>query len=516
VVRAGGVGGINKAGGLPWFLLTAVLAGFAALLTPCVFPMVPITISFFNKQAEKEHHRPITMASVYCLGIIGTFTILGVVMSALCGAASLNQLATGAWMNIFLSIVLGFFGLSLLGMYEIRMPSWLLTATSGQQGRGGYLGVLFMALTFTLTSFTCTFAFAGGLLVAAAQGDRLWPVLGLLAFSAAFSLPFFFLALFPSLLQKLPRSGGWMNVVKVVMGMVEIGAAFKFLSVADVAWNGVPTLFDYELVLASWMVISLMTGAYLLGLYRLPHDIEASSIGVPRLLGAMSFVGLAVYISIGLFSSHKPSGALWENIVAFAPQKIDHSAVEDGPRPEGPFLVHGGLSYSLDVQKAVEFAVKANRPLFVEFTGQTCTNCRRMEIGAMNRPDAKDRLSKFVRVQLYTDSVPEVADKKEAKRLADLNRKLQQEWFGDTTLPAYGIVTAKPQVLKDPNAFLNDFYGMEQSRGEFTNFLEVGLNRWKEIQTRKVKEVTASKDSQTRAQLSSAANQPEKNVVDNR
>src|SRR6185369_4436101 len=176
----------------------------------------------------------------------------------------------------------------------------------GKESRGGFIGVLFMALTFTLTSFTCTFAFAGGLLVAAQNGDRLWPILGLLAFSAAFSLPFFFLALFPSFLKKLPKSGGWMNIAKVVMGLIELGAAFKFLGNADQSWNGQPAVVDFHLMIAVWSVISLATALYLFGVFRLPHDVPTDHIGVFRFVAAMSFLGFAMYLGVGLFGAEKP------------------------------------------------------------------------------------------------------------------------------------------------------------------------------------------------------------------
>lgn len=505
--------GIDKSKGLWVFLLTAVAMGFGALLTPCVFPMIPITISFFNKQAEKEHHRPITMASVYCLGIIGTFTILGMVISVLFGAASLNKFASGTGFSLFLAAVLLFFGFSLLGMYELRLPSWLLTATSGQQSRGGYLGVLFMALTFTLTSFTCTFAFAGGLLVAAMEGERLWPVLGLLAFSTAFALPFFFLAIFPSLMQKMPKSGGWMNVVKVIMGMVEIGAAFKFLSQADFTFNRDPWLFDFEVVVASWMVISITTAIYLMGLFRLSHDSESSHVGAGRLLLSMTFLGLGVYLAIGLFAPRPPAGKLWETIQALAPPRSDngHQVAVGGHhfvkpnwespapgiqdlRPEGPVISHHGLSFGLEVEKALELAVRENRPLLVEFTGVNCANCRKMEKGPMARADVKDRLARMVKVQVFCDSMPpnswlvdpsQAYSAEQGEEKLDANRELQQSWFKDASLPAYGIVPPDPEVLKDPNQFLSRYIGMEQKQGEFTQFLDQGLSRWKNKQAKK-------------------------------
>jgi thiol:disulfide interchange protein DsbD len=457
-----------RAQGLVYFLGAAFLAGLAALLTPCVFPMIPITVSFFLKQAEKQHHRPLPMALAYCGSIILTFTVLGLVMSFLFGATSITAFANGVFLNLFLFTVLVFFGFNLLGMYEIRIPSWLLTYTAGKESVGGYAGVLFMALTFTLTSFTCTFAFLGLILVWASNGQFWWPITGLLAFSTAFALPFFLLAIFPSYLKKLPKSGGWMNSVKVVMGLVELAFAFKFISVADVAWHGQPTLFDYHLVMSAWMIIALTAGAYLLGLFRLPHDTPSDHIGVLPLATAMSFLGLASYLSVGLVGNEKPNGWLWGNIAAFAPPSIE---VGDGL--DGPFLVGADdqLTYLLDFQRGIEVARKQNQPVFLDFTGVNCINCRKME-KRMAAPAIKGRLARLLRMRLYTDVIPNIGDEPLAKKLLASNNELQSQWFGDTTLPAYAV------VAPDGKTILSRYSGLEQREGEFVEFLDAGLRGW--------------------------------------
>lgn len=467
--------GIDKSKGLIFFLITAVLAGFAALLTPCVFPMIPITVSFFQKQSEKEHHRPVNMALVYCLGIIGTFTGLGLLISILFGAAALNGLANLPWINVFIGGMLVFFGLNLLGMFEIRIPSWLLTYTSGKEALGGFVGVLFMALTFTLTSFTCTFAFLGLLFAAAANGDRLWPFLGLLAFSAAFALPFFFLALFPSLLQKLPKSGGWMNVVKVLMGLLELGASFKFFSVADLKWHPEPWVFDFEFVMAAWIVTAVIAGIYLLGCFRLPHDTPSEHIGAFRLVSAMGCLGFAAYLSIGLFSAEKPTSVVWTNVAALAPPKL-----KGGTDSFGPYLEHGGLKYALDFQRAVEVAARRNLPVFIDFTGVNCANCRKMEDGPLSQPHIKARLDKFILVQLFTDRVPVIQDEREANRLLEQNLRLQQQ-YGDVSLPSYAVIPPDPNVLKDPARILARHIGYEPREEVFAQFLDDGLAKWQKL-----------------------------------
>lgn len=452
--------------GLMAFLITAVIAGFAALLTPCVFPMVPITVSFFLKQSESKTHRPLSMAILYCLGIMGTFTALGLLMAALFGATSLNELANNPWLNLGIAAVMVFFGFNLLGMFEIRVPYWLLTWTSGHEGKGGVLGVLFMALTFTLVSFTCTFAFCGLLLAWAAKGQYFWPILGMLAFSAAFASPFFFLALFPSFLKKIPKSGGWMNTIKVTMGMIELGAAAKFFSNADLAWNPTePMLFDFTLTLTIWLVISTLTSIYLLGWFRLPHDTSTESISVPRLLGAMAFLLLAGLLGAGIFSSKEPGGQLWANIKALVPARL-----KTGIDEHGPFVDHHGLKFTLDYQKAIEIAKTQNKPLFFDFTGVNCPNCRLME-AQMAQPENHALLENFVRVQLYTDAVPGVRKGTEEKRLLEINRAYQSNVFGDATLPAYLIVTPDGKPLEN-------FKGFDADRDRFTAFLDKGLQRW--------------------------------------
>ncbi len=467
----GSAAAARQAGLVP-FLATAFAAGLLALLTPCVFPMIPITISFFLKQSEKEHTSPLALATVYALGIIATFTIPGVVIAAVFGATAITEFANNGFLNLAIAAVLLFFGASMLGMFEIRMPSWLVNWSAGKQSAGGYVGALFMAVTFTLISFTCTFAFAGFLLVWAAQGDYFWPILGMLAFSVGFSSPFFVLALVPSLLQKMPKSGGWMNAVKVTFGMVEIGAAIKFLSVADLYFNPVPFLFDASTMMTSWIVISFCTGLYLLGMFRLGHDTPNESISVPRLVAAMLFLCLGTYISIGVFSPNPPTGFLWRQIAAFVPGEF-----EGGDNEElGPYVEHDGLKYALDVDQAIAYAKAKNKPLFFDFTGVNCVNCREMEI-IMKEPENAELLKEFVGVQLYLDSVPRIKDDDVAEALKDKNQKLAVEWLGDVTMPSYAIVTPDGQIVPG----VEPFKGKEFRDGDFTAFLERGLDAWKKL-----------------------------------
>ena len=456
--------------GLIPFVITAISFGFIALLTPCVFPMIPVTISYFLKQGSDRPGGTVKLATIYCLGIVGAFTVLGLLGAVIFGPTSLNTLANDKWLNLLFAAIFTAFGLMLLGMFEFRIPSWLLTWSSRKQETGGVIGVLFMALTFTLVSFTCTFAFVGQLLVLAASGDYLRPIIGMVAFSSAFASPFFFLALFPGMLKKLPKSGGWMNTVKVTMGLLELAIVAKFLSVADTGFSptGMPRFLDYHLVMGCWIAVAAVTGLYLLGLFRMPHDSPTDSIGPLRCIFSLGFVGLAAYIAVGLFSARAPEGMLWQQIVAFAPPQIN-SVNEEG----GYFIEHDGLKYSLDFDAAVASAATDNRPMFLDFTGVNCINCRLMEKGVLSKEDVHSVLKDLVRVQLYVDQIPGVnREEEDYKRLLDRNHSLQEDWFGDVAIPAYAITTP------DGKEILSTFKGLDSTGTEFKKFLAAGLKRW--------------------------------------
>jgi len=467
--------------GLIPFLLTAIGFGLVSLLTPCVFPMVPITVTFFLKQSESSHHRPFVTALVFCGSIVATFTILGVGIAAMFGAAQLNNLANNPWLNVFIGSIFVLFAFNMLGLFEIHIPSSLLTFTSNKEQAGGFLGAMFMALTFTLTSFTCTFAFAGTLLVAAAQGQYYWPIIGMIAFGAAFASPFFILALIPSLLRKLPKSGGWMNAVKVVMGLLEIGAAVKFFSVADNVWNPVPLVFDFVFVMIAWLVLSLVIALYLLGVFRLPHDTPLTGISVGRLMLVIAFLGLSLNLSVGLFAREQGGGWIMDQIIALAPPRFEpqHVAVagpgveRDPGEPEfpQPAISHHGNQFALDVDKGIAYAKTLNRPILLDFTGINCVNCRLMEL-KMAEPVNRNLLSKLVLVQLYLDKVPTIRDAAEARRLKKRNEDLQIQLFKNVTLPTYAV------VAPDGTTILSSYFGLEAREGEFAKFLETGLQKW--------------------------------------
>lgn len=433
------------------FILLSLSMGFLALLTPCVFPMIPITVSFFTHQGEIEGKSPIKQASVYALGIIATFAILGLLLAAFLGASGANQIAANPWVNLFIGGLFIYFALSLFGMYEIQLPQFLRQATVKNESRGGYVGILFMALTFTLTSFTCTVQFLGLLLVAASQGQWFWPALGMIIFATAFATPFFFLALFPQYLAKMPKSGGWLNSVKVVMGFLEFAAAFKFLSNTDLVWNW--GFFTHSTVLAVWTIISLLTGIYLLGKIRLPHDSPMDTVGVPRMLLSLFFLTFALYLGTGLLG--RPIHGL---IYSYLPPKLESET--------GLVVTNGSIAESYhwysDLNEGLQAARQVHKPVFVDFTGYTCTNCRWMEANVFTDERVKQRFEKFVLVQLYTDAGENYREK----------QQYEIERFGTAALPYYVILSPEDDVIAE-------YPGLTRNIDEFVRFLDKGLKYYK-------------------------------------
>ena len=305
-----------QAGLIP-FLIASALGGLFALVMPCVWPMVPITVNFFIKQGQGTSGRKKAtgLAFMYCLSIIGVFTAVGVLFSFFFSASSLQNLANNPWLNLFVAGLFLIFGLSLLGLFELRLPSFLLNASAHNEGRGGLVGVFFMALTLTITSFTCTFPVVGGLLVMAAGGNFFYPIVGLATFAAVLAFPFLLLALSPGLISKMPRGGDWMNAVKVVGGLVEIGAALKFINTAELA-RVVPedAWFDASVILTCWIALSLVCGLYLLGIFRTDHDHGDVKVGTGRIIFGAVFLGMAIYMAPALFG-RPPQSLIWDRLI---------------------------------------------------------------------------------------------------------------------------------------------------------------------------------------------------------
>ena len=437
-----------RAKGFLAYLGFAVSMGFLALLTPCVFPMIPITVSIFTKKEGLTRAQGLTQAVIYCAGIIATFTALGILLAVLFGAASIQGVAANVWVNLAIAGVFVVFALNLFGAFEIRVPYKLLGFLGDRSGQGaGTVGTILMGLTFSLTSFTCTVPFVGTVLVAATQGELFWSITGMLGFSAAFASPFFLLALFPQLLSSLPKSGGWLNSVKVVMGFLELAAAMKFISNIDLVmeWGALPR----ELFLAGWIAISAVAGYYLFGKFRLPHDTPTEALGVPRLMFGIAFFSVAIYLATGL--SGQPLGEL----DAFLPPYA--MADRGGAETESSVASHDAWLQSYP--EALAAARRTGRPIFVDFTGVTCTNCRLMEKNIFARPDVRAIFDEYVLVQLWTDKPTEQSR---------ANQVMQQQRFGTVALPYYAVVTPDDVIV-------DTFEGFTRDAEEFKRFLTSAL-----------------------------------------
>ena len=417
------------------FLVLAMSMGFLALLTPCVFPMIPITISFFMHRSENTNSSPVKSATVYMLGIVLTFTFLGMMLAILLGASGANQLAANPIVNMFIAFLFIYFAMSLFGFYEIEIPESLRRLSLQKENSEGYVGILFMALTFTLTSFTCTVQFMGLILVAASQGEWFWPIIGMLIFSLAFASPFFFLALFPHYLTKLPQSGGWLNSVKVVMGFLELAAAFKFISNTDLVWNW--NIFTYEVVLYLWALIMLLTGLYIFGLIKFKND-SPVTFSIQRSLFALAFIFFGTYLAAGNHG-YDING----NIKSYLPPKKYQS----------------NLVWNNNLDDAFIIAAEQNKNIFIDFTGVTCTNCRWMETNIFSINSVEELMSEYVLVSLYTDAGEGYLEKREYQ----INR------FETAALPYYVILDSNDKVL-------SEFPGLTRNVEEFKAFLKTGLN----------------------------------------
>ena len=432
-----------------WF---AMVVGGLALLTPCVFPMIPITVSYFTKGAASRS-RALWEASLYSVGIVLTFTVIGFVLTFLFGAGGISRLATNPFMNLVIALIFIVFALSLFGVMEIRLPSRWVNAINRKSTGGGALGILLMALTFSLTSFTCTVPFVGTVMVAATKGDWLWSLMGITAFAVVFAAPFFFLALFPSWLQSLPKSGNWMNSVKITMAFLELAAALKFLSSVDLVYQW--EILTRPVFITVWLSIALVTVFYLLGKFNFPHEVPTPSLGAVRVLFAILFLAVSFYLLRGLFGF--PLGEL----DAFLP-----------PRDYGnpaPVVWMSGQQTQVEEEEwlssypaALSKARDENRPIFIDFTGYTCTNCRWMETNIFVVPEVKKLFSQYVLVRLYTDGrKPEHRE----------NARFEQARFQTIALPLYAIMSPQDEII-------TTFPGLSRNKEEFIGFLSSGLDLW--------------------------------------
>ncbi len=433
-----------------WF---AMAMGALALLTPCVFPMIPITVSYFTKRQAVTRKQAVGEAALYSFGIILTFTVLGFGLTFLFGAGGINRLAASPFVNIGIAAVFILFALSLFGALEIRLPSsWLTAIDRKSSSTGGVIGIMLMALTFSLTSFTCTVPFVGTVMVAALQGNWLWSLIGITSFAAVFSAPFFLLALFPSVLQALPRSGNWMNSVKVVMGFLELAAALKFVSNVDLVFQW--ELFTRPVFIAIWLSIALVTAIYLIGWFRFPHEEATGSVGSGRVLGAIFFISISFYLLRGLLGF--PLGEL----DAYLPPRDYGNVAAVGLAP-GETAARNEETWLTSYPAALKQAGLHNRPIFIDFTGYTCTNCRWMEANMFPLPEVQDLFSKHVLVRLYTDGTQPQHSQ---------NLQFEKERFGTIALPFYAILSPQGKTIAT-------FPGLTRDRKAFLDFLRHGMDK---------------------------------------
>ncbi len=429
------------------FIWLAVTLGALSLLTPCVFPMIPITVSYFTNHSSGNRAKAVKLATVYSLGIIGTFTILGMLLAIFVGAAGINLFAANPWVNLLITGIFLFFAFNLFGAYEITIPTGVLTKldnlTRSKEGEGsGIVGALLMGLTFTLTSFTCTSPFVGTILVSAANGAWQLPLLGMLAFSSVFALPFFALALAPQLVSTLPRAGGWMNSIKVAMGFLEVAAAMKFISNVDLIWKW--GIFTRTFVLAVWIAIGIILAVYLLGKFQLPHDSKTERIGALRVMSAILSLAISFYLLTGLF------GARLGELESFLPPETETSKNFFNKSSEEKLKWTEN-----DYEGTLAKAKAENKKVFVDFTGYTCTNCRWMESNVFTKKEVEAELSKFVLARLYTDDGSENNTKQQ---------EFQETTFQTVALPFYAIMDGDGKTIAT-------FAGLTRNTQEFVDFL---------------------------------------------
>lgn len=436
--------------GLGPYLLLAVSMGLLALLTPCVFPMIPITVSYFTKR-ETTRKKGVADAALYGVGIILTFTLIGFILTFIFGAGGINRLAASPVVNAVIALIFILFAFSLFGLVEIRLPSgWINALNRRSASTTGIIGILLMAVTFSMTTFTCTVPFVGTVMVAALQGNLGWSIIGVTAFATVFSIPFVLLALFPSWLKSLPKSGNWMNSVKITMGFLELAAALKFISNVDLVFQW--QLITRPIFIIVWVAIALVTTYYLLGKFRFPHEGITETVGGVRVAFSIFFLATSLYLFRGLLGF--PLGEL----DAFLPPRDygNPAAISLFGQGQNPHERSWLSSYEAGLAEARDMG----KPVFIDFTGYTCTNCRWMESNIFPHPEVQALFDKFVLVRLFTDGL-----KPEHKK----NLQFERDRFGTIALPLYAIMSPDDEIIAT-------FPGLTRDVNEFIEFLNRGLS----------------------------------------
>jgi thiol:disulfide interchange protein len=477
----------------PWGIFIAgFLGGLLALLTPCVFPMIPLTVSFFTKQS-KNKAKGVANAIIYGLSIIAIYVLLGFGVTKIFGADALNALSTNVWFNLSFFVLLVVFAASFLGAFEIRMPSSWINKADTASDKGGLLGIFFMAFTLSLVSFSCTGPIIGTLLVeAAVNGGYMGPIVGMIGFSTALALPFALFAAFPGWLNGLPQSGGWLNSVKVVLGFLELALAFKFLSNADLVVQA--HILTREVFLVIWIVIFLLMSLYLLGAFRFAHDSPMKHLSITRLTFAMLSLFMTIYLIPGLF------GAPLKIISGFPPPMFYSESPKGVGYQPAPVMMSGegmdaataeraahcphGLNCFHDYEEGLAYAKEVGKPIMLDFTGWACVNCRKMEEQVWSDPEVLNRLrNEFVLISLYVDektALPEdeqievtIGDK--TKKLRTVGNKwshMQADVYKTNSQPYYVILNHKEEQLGISAAYDSDIQ-------KYVDWLDTGLEMFK-------------------------------------
>jgi thiol:disulfide interchange protein DsbD len=470
----------------------SILAGLAAILTPCVFPMIPMTVSFFMKEQKAKGK---IQAIVFGISIILIYSVVGTIIAVTLGVNFANWLSTHWIPNVMFFLIFVIFAASFFGMFEMTLPGWLINKSDSKADKGGFTGAFFMAFTLVLVSFSCTGPLVGAILVKAATGAWLEPIVGMLGFSVAFALPFTLFAFFPSWMNKLPKSGGWLNSVKVVLGFIELALGLKFLSVADQTYHW--GILDREVYLAFWIIIFLLMGFYLLGKIKFAHDSDVKLISVPRLTLVIITFTFVIYLIPGMF------GAPLKALSGYLPPMTTHdfdidkitrqnanssnsdqqgSTICETPKfHEFLHLPHGLQGY-FDYEQGLACAKKLNKPIYIDFTGHGCVNCREMEANVWSDPVVLKRLKEdYVVISLYVDDktpLPESewvlssADGKLKKSIGKIYADMQIYNFNVNAQPYYILMGHNGDLLEKPRAYDLDV-------DAFVKFLDSGLNNFK-------------------------------------
>ncbi|MFY0591825.1 protein-disulfide reductase DsbD domain-containing protein [Roseivirga sp.] len=485
----------NEGSSLWGFFIGAFLFGLAALLTPCVFPMIPMTVAFFTNNSQSKGQAKVK-ALTYGLSIIAIYILIGLVFTSFFGVGLANDLATGAVANIIFFLVFVIFAISFFGYFEINLPTGFINKMDKKAEKGGFLGVFFMAFTLVLVSFSCTGPIVGTVLIQSFQGEVIKPVIGMLGFSSAFAIPFTVFAFFPGMLKDLPKSGGWLNSVKVVLGFIEIGLGFKFLSVADQAYHW--RLLDREVYIAIWFVLAILLALYLIGVISFPHDGKDRKLKPIALLVAACSIAFSVYLFQGFGNAplnalagylppEKSTDFSFQEVLGLAAIEEKVNVAPDGFKGEVKYadfleLPHG-LKGFFDYDQAIAFAKEVNKPLFIDFTGHGCVNCRKMEQNVWADEGVLKRLKEdFVIVAIYIDDrtkLPESEwytssfDNKVKKTIGKQNFDFQIVRFNGNAQPYYVLLDNNEQPLVSPVSYdpsVENFINfLDEAKAEFAN-----------------------------------------------